>query len=409
VAAEIRCFTKSGDRAFEVVGDSREFLLAPGASSVVTVRCHMDQTTRHADTLCVMVTESGVVTIPIDAEGTGSLLTCDELFTAPGGNGENPTQHPGHVDFGNQLVARPFSREFVVTNNSRIPQQLVWQNVSAEEKRRVAVLEKKKYLAMISPSGARNNFLTDKTDGDMGIVFFVEPERVSVLPKTSTLFTLFGVSEMEGSIVETLVLRNLSGAPHEQGEVLTIHATARCASPLLQFSQQEMGFEYSHDLDGVDVTLVRDVDNAFGDESFGDDRRRALSSSSRVQQRALRFKNVSNTTVTFVVKTVVPFAVDKTEWVLEHNEEGEVQISFDPEYRGDRVSHEIRSVLQILVRIGLSHQIQTLFDALYGVQSASTTHYPTFPKPTLYVLFRELRTRQVPCLPIQYTHTQTQD
>ena len=144
MAAEIRCFTKSGDRAFEVVGDSREFLLAPGASSVVTVRCHMDQTTRHADTLCVMVTESGVVTIPIDAEGTGSLLTCDELFTAPGGNGENPTQHPGHVDFGNQLVARPFSREFVVTNNSRIPQQLVWQNVSAEEKRRVAVLEKKK-------------------------------------------------------------------------------------------------------------------------------------------------------------------------------------------------------------------------------------------------------------------------
>jgi hypothetical protein len=31
---------------------------------------------------------------------------------------------------------------------------------------------------------------------------------------------------------------------------------------------------------------------------------------------------------------------------------------------------------------GLS-QIQTLFDALYGVQSDSTTHYETFPNPTL--------------------------
>jgi 20S proteasome subunit beta 3 len=34
------------------------------------------------------------------------------------------------------------------------------------------------------------------------------------------------------------------------------------------------------------------------------------------------------------------------------------------------------------VCVGLS-QIQTLFDATYGVQSASTTHYPTFPNPTL--------------------------
>jgi hypothetical protein len=43
-----------------------------------------------------------------------------------------------------------------------------------------------------------------------------------------------------------------------------------------------------------------------------------------------------------------------------------------------------------------------LFDAAYGAQSASTTHYPTFPNPTAW-LFRGLHTSQVHCLPIQRT------
>ena len=334
VPAEVKAFTRDGKRCFEVLNGCRTFTLDPGEVNMITVKCHMDQTLAHRDALCVMVTEGGTTVVPIDAEGVGSLLTCDDLNSVENTNG---TEHIKDViSFGHQLKDRPFSREIVVTNNSRIIQQLIWHNVTADEKRRNAVSDKREYLAMISPSGAHKNFLTDKTDGQIGIVFSVEPERISVLPKTSAVFTLYGLSEDIGETLETLVCKNQSGAPHEQGEVLTMHATAKITLPKLEFSQHTMGFDFEYDADVVDVSL-----HIEGDDEL------QFNPSLLTQTRELSFKNVSKTQVTFVIKTSVPFAVDKTEWVLDHDEEGFVVVSFDPEYRGDRNSHEVRSVLQV--------------------------------------------------------------
>jgi hydrocephalus-inducing protein len=191
VPAELRAFTRDGEPAFEVDASSRDAVLQPGEICEIVVRAHMDQTLPHRDALCVMITEGGTTVFPLDAEGVGSLVTCEDL----GGDGHlGGDGAPDVVAFGAQLKDRPFSREIVVTNNSRVIQQLVWKNVTAEEKRRAAVKDAREYLAMISPSGAHKDFRTDKTDGEMGIVFFVEPERVSVHPKTSVAFTLTGLS-----------------------------------------------------------------------------------------------------------------------------------------------------------------------------------------------------------------------
>ena len=300
-----------------MAASSRDLALAPGEIGEIVVRAHMDQTLPHRDALCVMVTEGGTTTLPLEAEGVGSLVTCEDL------GGLDADGAPDVLAFGAQLTDRPFSREIVVTNNSRVIQQLVWKNVTADEKRRAAVADAREYLAMISPSGAHKDFRTDKTDGEMGIVFADEPERVTVHPKTSVAFTLLGVSELEGEILETLVCRNASGAPHERGEVMTVHATASVTVPLLAFSRTEMGFEYSHDPE-VDGDLLP-----------------------RVETRPLTFRNASRTPVTFALRCDPPFSVDKDVWSLEHDEAGTALVRFDPEYRGDRISHEIRTALRV--------------------------------------------------------------
>ena len=273
----------------------------------------MDQTLPHRDALCVMVTEGGTTTLPLEAEGVGSLVTCEDL------GGLDADGAPDVLAFGAQLKDRPFSREIVVTNNSRVIQR--WFETSPWRSGAAAVA--REYLAMISPSGAHKDFRTDKTDGEMGIVFAVEPERVTVHPTTSVAFTLLGVSELEGEILETLVCRNASGAPHERGEVMTVHATASVTVPLLAFSRTEMGFEYSHDPE-VDGDLLP-----------------------RVETRPLTFRNASRTPVTFALRCDPPFSVDKDVWSLEHDEAGTALVRFDPEYRGDRISHEIRTALRV--------------------------------------------------------------
>ena len=65
--------------------------------------------------------------IPLTAEGIGSLTTCADL------------DGPNAINFGPQLKDRPFHREIVVTNNARKLQQLVWHNITAEEKIKEAI------------------------------------------------------------------------------------------------------------------------------------------------------------------------------------------------------------------------------------------------------------------------------
>ena len=94
VPAELRAFTRDGEPAFEVDAASRDATLQPGEICEIVVRAHMDQTLAHRDALCVMVTEGGTTVFPLEAEGVGSLVTCEDL----GGDGA-----PDVVAFGAQL------------------------------------------------------------------------------------------------------------------------------------------------------------------------------------------------------------------------------------------------------------------------------------------------------------------
>ena len=50
-------------------------------------------------------------------------------------------------------------------------------------------------------------------------------------------------------MIETLVCKNTAGSHREAKEVMTIHASASVAIPLMNFSKDTLAFEFSHDPD----------------------------------------------------------------------------------------------------------------------------------------------------------------
>ena len=311
IPADIRAFVQDPDSAFFV--DAREKTLEPGEEYALTVTVHMDQLMVHKDELNVMVIEGAPFMIPLSAEGIGSLTTCADL------------DGPSAINFGPQLKDRPFSREIVVTNNARKLQQLVWSNVTAEEKIKEAIKKqaaeedaRESYLQQIGVKKKEKKPLP--TDGELGITFSVTPQQITVGPKSSVVFTLSGFSEFEGDVGETLVCKNTAGSHREAKEVMTIHASASVAIPLMDFSKDTLAFEFSHDPD-------------FANE---------------VQEQPVTMRNVSAVPLRFTVRMNPPFDVEpKPDWELEPNEAATIRVTFDPDYRGDCQSHEVRDKLLV--------------------------------------------------------------
>ena len=311
IPADIRAFVQDPDSAFFV--DAREKTLEPGEEYALTVTVHMDQLMVHRDELNVMVIEGAPFMIPLTAEGIGSLTTCADL------------DGPNAINFGPQLKDRPFHREIVVTNNARKLQQLVWHNITAEEKIKEAIKKRaaeedaqESYLQQIGVKKKEKKPLP--TDGELGITFSVTPQQITVAPKSSVVFTLSGISEYEGDAIETLVCKNTAGSHREAKEVMTIHASASVAIPLMNFSKDTLAFEFSHDPD-------------FENE---------------VQEQQVTMRNVSEVTLRFTIQMNPPFDVEpKPDWELEPSEAATIRVSFDPDYRGDCQSHEVRDKLLV--------------------------------------------------------------
>ena len=185
---------------------------------------------------------------------------------------------PDVLAFGAQLKDRPFSREIVVTNNSRVIQQLVWKNVTADEKRRAAVAwELAAVPAMISPSGAQG--FPDGQDGrrDGYRVRGRARARHRAPQDIRRVYAARRLRAGGGDFGDAGVPKRERRA-HERGEVMTVHATASVTVPLLAFREPEMGFEYSHDPE-VDGDLLP-----------------------RVETRPPTFRNASRTPVTFALR-----------------------------------------------------------------------------------------------------------
>jgi hypothetical protein len=87
--------------------DVRERTLEPGEEVPLTIKVQLDELIRFRDQLNILVVEGADTTVPLEALGVGSVVTCDEV------------DEQGNVNFGPQFNGRSFTRELVLVNNGR--------------------------------------------------------------------------------------------------------------------------------------------------------------------------------------------------------------------------------------------------------------------------------------------------
>ena len=99
-------------------------------------------------------------------------------------------------NFGPQLKDRPFHREIVVTNNARKLQQLVWHNITAEEKIKEAIKKRaaeeedaqESYLQQIKAKKGEEASAHRRAGHHV-----LGDAAATVAPKSSVVFTLSGI------------------------------------------------------------------------------------------------------------------------------------------------------------------------------------------------------------------------
>lgn len=103
-----------------------------------------------------------------------------------------------------------------------------------------------------------------------------------------------------------------------------IESEVRCevVNPLLEISEKEIQFKY---------TWEENVQPY-------------------VQKKEITLKNMSSLTLSFYLKTEMPFNLNGYEFTLQPNESAEVVIDFDPMYEDRRTSHTIEKALTVVYR-----------------------------------------------------------
>ena len=114
------------------------------------------------DVLHVLISEGADVSIPLEAQGTGSTLICPELGTGPSGGA-------GPLEFGHQFVGRSFTRDITVHNMGRRQLLLLWTNDRFEEVKKV-------YGKAARASGKK--FELSMCPAEEQPVFTITPEKV---------------------------------------------------------------------------------------------------------------------------------------------------------------------------------------------------------------------------------------
>ena len=263
IAARVTAFVEGADSVFEV--EPRELEIAPGAEAALRVTALLDDAAPFLDALHVAVTDGADTAVPLEATGVGSTVVCEELAaaaaaaaaatTAPaGGDGGGG----GGLDFGQQLVGRPWAREFVVSNFGRRGVSLVWANARADElakaaARAAAANKGNKDAQGPAAAGAAGQPAAPKDDDASAAVaaavFRVTPERVSLGAREAVTFTVSGLAARPGAVSEQLFcVAQPAGAAagRSAARVFDVAARADVEAPLLEWSARGVRFAHVH-------------------------------------------------------------------------------------------------------------------------------------------------------------------
>eukprot|EP00505_MAST-04D_sp_SCG-Rhode-Island_P002661 Stramenopile-MAST_4_protein_2661 len=153
-------------------------------------------------------------------------------------------------------------------------------------------------------------------------VFTVEPETVSLKPNTGCEFSFYGNTPLTKDFLEELVCEIKQGKEKKGRPVLSCKCHGIFINPVLEPSAKQLSYVYTW-RDGIPLAT---------------------------QTQPITLRNVSELPLEFILRTAEPFSIDSYEFKLMPNETSTVNVTFDPGYRDDRVSHVAEGKLTAVYR-----------------------------------------------------------
>ena len=191
-----------------------------------------------------------------------------------------PAAEPVH--FSNQFIGRAAQREFLVWNMGRKPQVLSWIWDRPAKKN-------------------QNRGSKEPPPPEEEYAFSIFPEKATVQPKSSCVFTLTALSRTKaGSLSDKLLCKSAAGG-RDGTVVYDFLVDGEFAPPIVELSSPSLTFVYHYVAGAVVRPLVQ----------------------------PLTIRNVSPLPVGFSLQLPAPFSVDRPNWQLEPQEQATVDVFFE--------------------------------------------------------------------------------
>ena len=317
IPAPFRCYFKNPKSVYRI--DIHSGMLAPQESITLTITAHLDDTIMHKEQLNVLVHEGASISFPLTARGIGTTLFCQEnVFD---------------IKFGHKFTSQQAERRYLIQNRGRRTQSLQWINKSKlenDEKQHKEWLDQMREIKLAgvgsSKDGDDGGAKKKKKKGKKAppkpeprpAIFTVEPEEVELKPGTACWFSVYGKSLSDcDTFEEVLVCESKLAKEKNFKQVLECKSSATFISPCLQLSSDVLDFAYTWE---EGVALKEFV-------------------------QTLHMENITELPLEYNLKTSQPFQISTHEFVLQPNEKTSVDVTFNPGYRDDRMSHVAESTL----------------------------------------------------------------
>lgn len=189
----------------------------------------------------------------------------------------------GRMYLGNHFTEQPFESTFSIENHGRKPRTLVWSR------------------------------LRNKSDANAKQVFQIFPPKVTIPAKSLCECVVEGLSEGATGLLEEKFQGKVTLGKSSNTEYELVVA-ADVGIPLLEFSSATVQFQswYSPGQELVPET------------------------------KPLTIKNIASLPLSFSLRAPAPFSIDLDHADLDPGKSVVTNITFDPNYRGDRLSHRVK-------------------------------------------------------------------
>lgn len=298
IPASMNFFLKIARSRYDIA--IREAMLDPNQFIDLDITANVDDTIVHKDELHIVVADSDNLMVPLSAKGTGTTMYCSQDIQI--------------IDFGPQLTNNGFERKITLENKGRRPQQLRWYNdtIRIENANRASKIKTLKVVPTTLP----------KHLAPAEPIFTVFPMEVTLRSRTATSFVFKGISNIPGLLSEKFVLESKVGKDRNIIPIIQTIAQADIMNPLLEFSVKDMYFLYRWEPEVEPAAIKKD----------------------------LTLTNKSLVTLSFILKTEIPFNLSIWEYTLAPDESLTVTIEFDPCFRDDKESCIVEKLLSIQYR-----------------------------------------------------------